>query len=117
MTAIGIAALVMLLGWVFGDVVLRLGGLLLVLAGLLGMALSANANAVLIAGIGAFLWLLGHGRYALRHGQWKSRLAGSLWRMGMAVLRRVGRAAKSSLDRHVGGRGSAVEDQRAKGGG
>ncbi|MGD9733988.1 MAG: hypothetical protein AB7V58_00010 [Solirubrobacterales bacterium] len=117
MTAIGIAALVLLLGWVFGGFMLRLSGLLLVFAGLLGLALSANADGILIAGIGALLWLLGHGHYSLRHGIWKSRIAGSLWRAAGAVLRRLGRAAAARLGRHIGEGGSAVDDERAEGGG
>lgn len=117
MTAIGIAALALLLGWAFGGLVLRLGGLLLVFAGVLGMALSANANGILIAGIGALLWLLGHGHYALRRGAWKSRVAGSLWRAAGAVLRRLARAAAAWLDRYLGEGGSAVDDERVEGGG
>lgn len=79
MTALGIAALALLLTWIFGGFMLRVGGLLLVFAGATVLALSGNANGILVAAIGAVLWLLGHGHYALRRGIWRSRLAGWLW--------------------------------------
>lgn len=79
MAALGIAALALLFTWIFGGLLLRVGGLLLVFAGAIVLALSGNANGILVAAIGAVLWLLGHGHYALRHGVWKSQLAGGLW--------------------------------------
>ncbi len=75
MTALGIAALALLFTWIFGGLLLRAGGLLLVFTGAIVLALSGNANGILVAAIGAVLWLLGHGHYALRHGIWKSALA------------------------------------------
>jgi len=75
MTALGIAALALLFTWIFGGFLLRAGGLLLVFTGATILALSGNANGILVAAIGAVLWLLGHGHYALRHGIWKSALA------------------------------------------
>lgn len=68
MTAIGIAALALLFTWIFGGFLLRVGGLLLLIAGAIVLALSDNANGILVATIGAGLWLLGHGHYALRCG-------------------------------------------------
>jgi hypothetical protein len=79
MGMLGITAQALLFTWLLGGFLLRLGGLVLVFAGSIGLAVSANADGVLIAGVGAFVWLLGHGQYALRHGVWKSRLAGWLW--------------------------------------
>lgn len=116
MSAIGIAVLVLLLGGVFGGLMLRLSGLLLVFTGGSGMALFANANGILIAGIGTCLWLLGHGHYALRHGAWKSPMAGALCRAAGAVIHRFGRAAAAWLDRHIGKGGTAVEDEPTEGG-
>lgn len=75
MTALGIAALALLFTWIFGGFLLRVGGLLLVFAGAIVLALSGNANGILVAAIGTVLWFLGHGHYALRHGIWKSTLA------------------------------------------
>lgn len=78
MTALGIAALALLFTWIFGGFLLRVCGLLLVFAGAIVLALSGNANGILIVAIGAVLWLLGHGHYALHHRAWKSRFAGWL---------------------------------------
>ena len=90
MTVLGIAALALLYTWIFGGLLLRVGGLLLVFAGAIVLAVSGNANGILVAAIGAVLWLLGHGNYALRHGVWKSRLAGRQWcSVGSALSRRI----------------------------
>jgi hypothetical protein len=90
MAALGIAALALLFTWIFGGFLLRAGGLLLVFVGAIVLALSGNANGILVAAIGAVLWLLRHGHYALRHGVWKSRLAGRLWSsVGSALSRRI----------------------------
>jgi hypothetical protein len=62
--------------WLLGGVLLRIGGLLLVLAGGLGVGLQRNASGVLVLAIGALLWLAGHWHYALRHHEYKSPLAG-----------------------------------------
>ena len=89
MTALGIAALALLFTWIFGGFLLRAGGLLLVFAGATVLALSSNANGILVAAIGTVLWLLGHGHYALRHGVWKSRIAGALWSSAGSALNRL----------------------------
>lgn len=116
-TAIGIAALVLLLSWVFSGFMLRLGGLLPVVAGVLGMTLFANSDGILMSVVGTVLWLFGHGHYALRHGSWKSRIAGSLWWATGAVFLRLrcsvaagltGRSAKENLP----ATGSQVEEGR-----
>jgi hypothetical protein len=75
MTFLGIAALAALFAWLCGGVLLRLGGLALVLTGAIGMASSGDADGALIAALGAALWLLGHGHYALRHREFRSLLA------------------------------------------
>lgn len=80
MTALGIAALALLVTWIFGGFLLRAGGLPLVFAGAIVLALSGSANGILVAAIGAVLWLLGHGHYALRRGEYKSPLAGYVFR-------------------------------------
>ncbi len=62
--------------WLLGGVLLRIGGLLLALAGSFGVGLQHNASGVLVLAIGALLWLAGHWHYALRHHEYKSPLAG-----------------------------------------
>lgn len=78
-SALGIAALAALLGWIFGGIALRLGGLLIALAGLVGLAMSGDAAGVLAFAIGALLWLAGQWHYALRHQEYKSPLARHLF--------------------------------------
>lgn len=73
--AIGAAALGLLLAWSLGGLLLRLGGLALALAALTVLALTGDANAIVVFAIGAALWLAGHWHYALRHGDYKSPLA------------------------------------------
>jgi hypothetical protein len=72
---LAIVALGLICLWVFGGLLLRLSGLILSLAGAGVVALSGNANGILVFAIGAVLWLAGHWLYALRHGQYKSPLA------------------------------------------
>ncbi|HEX3563222.1 MAG TPA: hypothetical protein VHU24_10325 [Solirubrobacterales bacterium] len=72
---LAIVALGLVCLWVFGGLLLRLSGLILSLAGAGVVALSGNANGILVFAIGAALWLAGHWLYALRHGQYKSPLA------------------------------------------
>ena len=62
--------------WLLGGVFLRIGGLLLVLAGGFGVGLQRDPNGILVLAIGALLWLAGHWHYALRHHEYKSPLAG-----------------------------------------
>jgi len=76
LVSLGIAILGDLLAiWLIGGVLLRLGGLLLVLAGGLGLALQRDANGILVLAIGVLLWLAGHWHYAFRHHEYKSPLA------------------------------------------
>lgn len=72
---LAIVALALLFVWVLGGLLLRIGGLILALGGAGLVALSGNANGMLVFAIGAVLWLAGHWLYALRHGQYKSPLA------------------------------------------
>lgn len=52
--------------WILGGLLLRLGGIILALGGSGLLALSGNANGILVFAIGATLWLAGHWLYALR---------------------------------------------------
>lgn len=76
---LAIAALGLLFVWVLGGLLLRLSGLVLALAGTAVIALSGDANGIFVFAIGAALWLAGNWLYALRHGQYKSPLAGFLF--------------------------------------
>lgn len=72
----GIAILGSLLAfWLLGGVLLRIGGLLLVLAGGLSVALQHDASGIIVLAIGTLFWLGGHWHYALRHQTYKSPLA------------------------------------------
>jgi hypothetical protein len=76
---LAIIALGLLFVWVLGGLLLRIGGLILALGGAGLVALSGNANGILVSAIGGALWLAGHWLYALRHGQYKSPLADLLF--------------------------------------
>jgi hypothetical protein len=76
---LAIVALGLICAWVLGGLLLRLGGLTFALAGAAVLALSGNANGILVFAIGAVLWLAGHWLYAQRHGQYKSPLADFLF--------------------------------------
>lgn len=61
--------------WLLGGLLARLGGLLLVFAGLTSLTLNPQLGAALLIVIGAAMWLAGHWHYALRHHAYKSPLA------------------------------------------
>jgi hypothetical protein len=79
LAAAGAVALGLLLALFLGGVLLRLGGLALGLAALAVLALTGDANAIVVFAIGAVLWLAGHWHYALRHGDYKAPLAAFLF--------------------------------------
>jgi len=58
--------------------VLRLVGLLIFVAGAVGVA-SGTASGILVAVLGGLGWLAGHWHYALRHQEYKSPLARHLF--------------------------------------
>jgi hypothetical protein len=64
--------------WLLGGFVLRLVGLLIFVAGAVGVA-SGNASGILVAVLGGLGWLAGHWHYALRHQEYKSPLARHLF--------------------------------------
>jgi hypothetical protein len=76
---LAILALVLLVVWVLGGLLLRISGLVLALGGAGMVALSGNANGLLVFAIGGALWLAGHWLYALRHGEYQSPLADFLF--------------------------------------
>ena len=87
-SALGTIAIVLLLAWAFGGVLLRVGGALVLWAGLLGLVLTGNANGLLMVLMGGLAWLVGQAHYALRHGDAKSPLAASIFDAAAALLRR-----------------------------
>lgn len=78
-SALGTAAIVLVLAWTLGGVALRLAGGLVLWVGLLGLAVTGDADGLLVGIVGALAWLAGHWHYALRHGAYKSPLAGRLF--------------------------------------
>lgn len=88
-SALGIAILAVLGAWLLGGLVLRVGGALLLFGGAVGLAAAGNANGLLVVALGAALWLAGHLHYALRHGAWKSALAGRILEGLVASLHRL----------------------------
>ena len=83
--AIGIAILVVAGIWLFGGLLARWAGVLLVVAGSAGLASTGQADGLLLVALGAALWLVGHCLYRMRRGAWKSALAEHLC---LAVLPR-----------------------------
>lgn len=61
--------------WLLGGIVARLGGLLVLIAGIVDLAFAPNASACLLIAMGALAWLAGHWHFALRHQAYKSPLA------------------------------------------
>ncbi len=62
--------------WLVGSFALRVGGTLLLLAGLLGLATATEPGASVIALVlGALAWLAGHWIYAYRHHAFRGPLA------------------------------------------
>lgn len=75
LSALGTLALALICAWIFGGTALRLAGILLALAGLLGLSLSGDANGIVALALGACLWLAGHLHFRVRHGYFKGALA------------------------------------------
>jgi hypothetical protein len=76
--ALAVAALVALGVWVFSGLLLRLAGLVAIVAGLGATALGGGVTGLLVAGVGAAFWLLGHRICLARNGFHRSTLAAFL---------------------------------------
>lgn len=74
-SAIGVAILVVAGIWLIGRLLARWAGALLIAAGSVGLAITGNANGLLLVALGIALWLVGHLLYRMRRGAWKSALA------------------------------------------
>jgi hypothetical protein len=73
--ALGLVLLVLVGLWLFGGLLLRIGGALLAFMSVAALAFTGSPDALLATAIGAALWLAGHWHYALRHHTYKSPLA------------------------------------------
>ena len=71
-SAVGTGLLAAIGFWIFGGFALRLGGALLVIAGAASLAITGDANGLLLIALGAAAWWAGHLHYTLRRGAWKS---------------------------------------------
>jgi hypothetical protein len=74
-TAIAIAVVAILGFWIAGGALLRSGGILVALFGVLVPAVDHSLAGIVLLAVGAVLWLVGHWHYALRHHVYKSPLA------------------------------------------
>jgi hypothetical protein len=73
--------------WLFEGFLARLGGPLFILAGTSGLAVQEGAVPGILAVVaGVMLWFAGHWHYALRHRQYRSRLAGYVLSRAPAAL-------------------------------
>jgi len=75
LTVIGIAILALGGFWVFGGVVLRVVGVIFVIAGVANLLFLGDPFALVVAVLGFVMWLAGHWHLALRHHEYKSPLA------------------------------------------
>lgn len=73
--ALGLTLLALIGFWLFGGLLLRMGGAILALVGVAGLALTGDPEALFCVAIGAAFWLAGHWHYTLRHLEYKSPLA------------------------------------------
>jgi hypothetical protein len=69
------AALIALAAWTLAGLVLRIGGAVLAVGGLLVTALTGSPWALLTATIGSLAWFAGHWLFAVRHHFFASPLA------------------------------------------
>jgi len=73
--AIAIAVVVIVGFWIAGGLLLRFGGLVVAIFGVLVLAVDQNLAGIILLAGGVLLWLVGHWHYALRHHVYKSPLA------------------------------------------
>jgi len=82
-SAVGVAILAVGGTWLFGGLLARWAGALLVVAGSIGLVSTGDPDGFLLVALGAALWLVGHLLYRVRRSVWKSALAE---RLCLAVL-------------------------------
>jgi hypothetical protein len=74
-SAVGVAILVVVGIWLFGGLLARWAGILLVVAGSVGLASTGDVDGFFLVALGIVLWLVGHLLYRMHRGVWKSALA------------------------------------------
>lgn len=74
-TGLGVAILILAGLWLFGGLLARGTGALLMFAGAIGIATTGNTNGLVVLALGAILWSAGHCHCALRHEGFRSALA------------------------------------------
>jgi len=77
------AAIIAIGLWLFGGVVLRVGGAASLTVGLLLAADTGSASAAIIAVLGALAWLAGHWLFAVRNHSYRSPLARRVFLVAM----------------------------------
>jgi hypothetical protein len=73
-TAVGVSILVAAGVWIFGGLLARWIGALLVVAAAAGLASTNDPGGLFLLMLGAALWLAGHMLYRMRRASWKSVL-------------------------------------------
>jgi hypothetical protein len=73
-SAVGVAILAIAGIWLFGGLLARWAGALLVVAAAAGLASTNDPGGLFLLTLGAALWLAGHMLYRMRRGVWKSVL-------------------------------------------
>ena len=81
--AIAIAVVAVVGFWIAGGVLLRFGGLIIAIFGVLVLALDHDLVGVVVLAVGVLLWLVGHWHYALRHHVYKSPLAQRIFQQAL----------------------------------
>jgi len=72
--------------WLFGSIVLRAGGVVLAVGGLMSTAMTGSPVMAAASILGALAWLAGHWLFALRHHYFSSPLARRVFNDALAPL-------------------------------
>jgi len=81
--AIAIAVVVLVGFWFVGGVLLRLGGMVVAIFGVLMLAVDHSLAGIILLAVGVLLWLVGHWPGALRHHVYKSPLAQRIFQQAL----------------------------------
>lgn len=73
--AIAIAVVAIVGFWIAGGMLLRAGGVIVAVFGILVLAVDHGLAGIVLLTVGVLLWLVGHWHFALRHHEYKSPLA------------------------------------------
>lgn len=86
LSLLALAVLVTLGIWLFGGALLRTGGALLVVGGLLGTGATGSLGMAALGLAGVLAWLAGHWLFAVRYHYFRSPLARRLFNDALPVL-------------------------------